>query len=92
MTYLVHLFVNIYPRQYFLWQISDNYPNFLKADVDKAKQNFKVDNLDDPVENQFENEMPQQPDWMELIKTKIYQNQLFQTQSSLKVHNLLGFQ
>ena len=27
-----------------------------------------VDNLDDPVENQFENEIPQQPDWMELIK------------------------
>jgi hypothetical protein len=27
-----------------------------------------IDNLDDPVENQFENEMPQQPDWMELIK------------------------
>jgi hypothetical protein len=49
--------------------ISDNCPIFLKADVDKAKQNFKVDNLDDSVENQFENEMPQQPDWMELIKT-----------------------
>ena len=49
--------------------ISDNYLIFLKADVDKAKQNFKVDNLDDPVENQFENEMLQQPDWMELIKT-----------------------
>ena len=30
--------------------------------VEKAKQNFNVDNLDDPVENQFENEMPQQPD------------------------------
>ena len=48
--------------------ISDNCPNFLKANVEKAKQNFNVDNLDDPVENQFENEMPQQPDWMELIK------------------------
>lgn len=48
--------------------ISDNCPNFLKADVEKAKQNFNVDNLDDPVENQFENEMPQQPEWMELIK------------------------
>jgi hypothetical protein len=42
--------------------ISDNCPNLLKADVEKAKQNFNVDNLDDPVENQFENEMPQQPD------------------------------
>jgi hypothetical protein len=42
--------------------ISDNCPNFLKANVEKAKQNFNVDNLDDPVENQFENEMPQQPD------------------------------
>jgi thymidylate kinase len=42
--------------------ISDNCPIFLKADVEKAKQNFNVDNLDDPVENQFENEMPQQPD------------------------------
>jgi hypothetical protein len=37
--------------------ISDNCPNFLKANVEKAKQNFNVDNLDDPVENQFENEM-----------------------------------
>jgi hypothetical protein len=42
--------------------ISDNCPNLLKADVEKAKQNFNVDNLDDSVENQFENEMPQQPD------------------------------
>jgi hypothetical protein len=33
--------------------ISDNCPNLLKADVEKAKQNFNVDNLDDPVENQF---------------------------------------
>jgi hypothetical protein len=48
MTYLFHLFVNIYPKQFFL------------------KQNFNVDNLDDPAENQFENEMRQQPDWMEL--------------------------
>ena len=47
--------------------ISDNCPNLLKADVEKAKQNFNVDNLDDPVENQFENEMSQKPDWMELI-------------------------
>jgi hypothetical protein len=27
--------------------ISDNCPIFLKADVEKAKQNFNVDNLDD---------------------------------------------
>jgi hypothetical protein len=47
---------------------SDNCPHLLKADVEKAKQNFNVDNLDDPVENQFVNEMPQQPDWMKLIK------------------------
>jgi hypothetical protein len=40
----------------------------LKADVENAKQNFNVDNLDDPVENQLENEVPQQPDWMKLIK------------------------
>jgi hypothetical protein len=48
--------------------ISDNCPNLLKADVEKAKQNFNLDNLYDPVGNQFENEMSQQPDWMELIK------------------------
>jgi hypothetical protein len=48
--------------------ISDNCSNLLKADVEKAKQNFNVDNLDHPVENQFDNEMHQQPDWMELIK------------------------
>jgi hypothetical protein len=47
--------------------ISDNCPNLLKADVENAKQNFNVDNLDDPVENQLENEVPQQPDWMKLI-------------------------
>ena len=51
---------------YFL--ISDNCPNLLKADVEKAKQNFNLDSLYDPVGNQFENEMSQQPDWMELIK------------------------
>jgi hypothetical protein len=28
--------------------ISNNCPNFLKADVEKAKQNCNVDNLDDP--------------------------------------------
>jgi hypothetical protein len=29
--------------------ISDNCQKFVKADVEKARQNFNVDNLDDPV-------------------------------------------
>jgi hypothetical protein len=60
------IFLGLIVRIFFL--ISDNCPNCLKADVEKAKQNVNVDNLDDPVENQFENEMFQQPDWMELIQ------------------------
>ena len=71
---------------------SDNCPHLLKADVEKAKQNFNVDNLDDPVENQFVNEMPQQPDWMELIKPKPNYEEIDESISNMMtvVQNMTG--